>query len=961
MRSKSRVGVLNGAPFSLLKTAWQYLSRYLMTDLVRLHTVSDLLIATAYFAIAAVLFRFARKTKQRFPVRFFFPLKLFTVIILCGLGHLCDIAVPGYPASWASAIVRASTALASCYIAIELTIVLPQLLTLKTPFELEAVNQKLERTIADQKSIEKELEESQRVFKGAFEDAPIGMALVSLEGNFTRVNKALLKIVGYSRQELLSTNFQSITHSDDLQEDVSFVNDLMTGGRKFYQLEKRYIHKQGHMVPVQISVALLTDSEDKPLFFIVHIQDISAQKQVNQSLQASTQAAEAANRAKGEFLAMMSHEIRTPMNAMIGMLELLEDTRLDSQQRDFVEIIRTGSNTLSTVVNDILDFSKVESNKLELEMKRLDLYRCVEDVLALFSPQAEEKRIVLTSLIEPANIPVFFRGDSTRLRQILANLVSNSIKFTKQGEVSIQVKVKPIGSEVAEDLSVSCYEIQFSVKDTGIGIPPEKIAHLFKPFSQLDASITRQYGGTGLGLTISKRLVELMGGKVWVKSKPQQGSTFYFSIRLETYDKASNLCFIQSHISLEGKNLLIVDGITTSRTDLLLQAQSWHLNVSTAESAEAAFEKLLHSGKTFDAIVINESPEIDCHCLALQIRNMPNYEAVPFILLQTRQQALSYSLNNSDPQIELLQKPVRRSQFYNALAQLLLKETTILHHDSSKQPLSATASLDKPLRILLTEDILLNQRVALQMLAAYGYSADVATNGKEAIAALQRQPYDLVFMDVQMPEMDGLQATQQIRSNLKIVQPYIVAMTAHTMKGDREECLLAGMNSYIGKPIRKRDLANALQKCPPLAESKPLLKPTSTAQSTAAAAPDLPANPKKLSTLDTQVLESASSDPSFLIEICESFLEDTPQRLAAIVTAIEQNDALALKETAHALKSLSGCVGAMQLFQICQLVEAIGSSDRVEPARSHMTQLKDEYEKVRLAIQSYQNTLQHTL
>ena len=933
-----------------------------MTDLVRLHTVSDLLIAIAYFAIAAVLFRFARATKQKFPLRFFFPFKLFTVIILCGLGHLFDITVSGYPSSWASSIVRATTALASCYIAIELAIVLPQILALKSPFELEVVNQKLEKTIANQKAVEKELAESQRTFEGAFSDAPIGMALVSLEGSFTNVNKALLKIVGYSRQGLLFTNFQSITHPDDLQEDVSLVNDLMTGRRKFYQLEKRYIHKQGHMVPVQVSTSLLTDFEDKPLFFIVHIQDISAQKQFNQSLQASTQAAEAANRAKGEFLAMMSHEIRTPMNAMIGMLELLEDTHLNAQQQDFVEIIRTGSNTLSTVVNDILDFSKVESNKLELEMKRLDIYKCVEDVLALFSPQAEEKGIVLTSLIDPADVSVFFRGDSTRLRQILANLVSNSIKFTKQGEVSIQVQVKPISSQVAKESSVSCYEIQFSITDTGIGIPPENIANLFKPFSQLDASITRQYGGTGLGLTISKRLVEMMGGKVWVKSQPGQGSIFCFSIKLEPYDKAKSAHFIKNHETLEGKNLLIVDGITTSCRYLLLQAQSWRLNVSTAESAEAALEELLHSGKTFDVVVINESlPKIDCHCLALKIRNMPNYKAVPLILLQTRRQALSRPLNSLDHEIKALQKPISRSQLYNTLAQLLLQETMTPHHDSSKQWLSATASSNKPLRILLTEDIPLNQRVALQMLAACGYSADVASNGKEAIAALQRQPYDLVFMDVQMPEMDGLQATRQIRSNLEMTQPYIVAMTAHTMKGDREECLLAGMNSYIGKPIRRRDLSNTLQQCPPLAESKPSLGSTLTARSTVIEASDLPVSLKKLPTLDTQVLENASSDRSFLIEVCESFLQDLPERLAAVGMAIEQNDALALKETAHALKSLSGCVGAMQLFRLCQLVEAVGSSDRIEPARSHMPQLKDEYEKVQLAIQNYQNTLQHTL
>ncbi|MGB3768539.1 MAG: PAS domain S-box protein [Phormidesmis sp.] len=285
----------------------------------------------------------------------------------------------------------------------ELFILLPQFLLLKSPKELETVNQQLKATLAEQLLAEKDLEESRRTFRGAFDDAPIGMALVSLEGNFLKVNKALVRMLGYSNDELLSTNFQAITHPDDLGADLALMDELTSDERRFYRLEKRYYHKLGHVVSVELSVALLRDSKDSPLYFVAHVQDVSQQKRANVSLIAATQAAEAANEAKSEFLAMMSHEIRTPMNAMIGMAELLEETKLDRQQQDYAKVIRTSGGTLLTVVNDILDFSKIESSNLELEMTRLDLYECVEDVISLFSIQAEEKQLALTSLIEPAN------------------------------------------------------------------------------------------------------------------------------------------------------------------------------------------------------------------------------------------------------------------------------------------------------------------------------------------------------------------------------------------------------------------------------------------------------------------------------------------------------------------------------------------------------------------------------
>ena len=805
----------------LLPTTFQYIPHghcYLwQTPLVGLHIISDTLIALAYSSIPIVLVYFVRKYNQDFSSSLVFLFGLF--IMLCGTGHLLEVVTLWYPIYWVSGLVKAATALVSCYTAVELFILLPQFLLLKSPKELETVNQQLKATLAEQLLAEKDLEESRRTFRGAFDDAPIGMALVSLEGNFLKVNKALVRMLGYSNDELLSTNFQAITHPDDLGADLALMDELTSDERRFYRLEKRYYHKLGHVVSVELSVALLRDSKDSPLYFVAHVQDVSQQKRANVSLIAATQAAEAANEAKSEFLATMSHEIRTPMNAMIGMAELLEETKLDRQQQDYARVIRTSGGTLLTVVNDILDFSKIESSNLELEMTRLDLYECVEDVISLFSNQAEEKQLALTSLIEPANIPSFFIGDATRLRQILSNLTSNSIKFTEQGEISIRVRVDEMCSEPAtREADNSSYRVHFSVKDTGIGIAEDKISRLFKPFSQVDASITRKYGGTGLGLAISKKLIEMMGGSLSVESKVGEGSTFSFFVDLRACGQLGQAEPAETQSGLQQKRLLIVDSNELTGRYLRLQAESWNLVVEVAGSAESALVKLFRS-EPFDAIALSETiADMESVQLASQIRNFPNYQAIPIILLQTRKKGSEKCLSILRNKFRVLQKPVRRSHFYNALVDLLLDEAPTTYRDSaSPDAVKAISSEDKPLRILLTEDIPLNQKVAVQMLSLYGYEVDVANNGKEAVEAVKRQPYDLVFMDVQMPEMDGLEAAQQIRAEHDIAQPHIVAMTAHAMQGDRQECLSAGMNDYIRKPIRKRDLAEALQQCPRLA------------------------------------------------------------------------------------------------------------------------------------------------
>jgi two-component system, sensor histidine kinase and response regulator len=764
-------------------------------------------------------------------------------------------------------------------------------------------------------------------FRKLVQSSLIGVLVADLDGRILDANDTFLCSIGYSREDLAAgrLRWDAITPPDHRWADERAIEQLQATGTS-EPWEKEYIHKDGHRIPVLIGVTMLERPGTECICFVV---DIRRQKQTEQELKAAKEAADAANEAKSQFLANMSHEVRTPMNAIIGITELVLSTPLAPKQAEYLRMVMQSAESLLAVINDVLDFSKVESGRVELERLPFSLRESIGDAVKSLALRSHEKGLEL-ALDVARDVPDWLLGDAGRLRQIVINLLGNAIKFTHEGEVVVQVT----RAEQYDHQAV----LQFCISDTGIGIPAEKLQRVFEAFEQADASTTRNYGGTGLGLAIVRRLVELMDGRVWIESTVGKGSRFYFTARVELCNEAPPERPKARREALKGTRALLVDDNATNRRILSDVLTSWELLPTACESAADAHAELreaFRSGKPFELLLSDVNmPECDGFTFLEQVRRDPSVANIVAIVLTSGDRAEDSARCRELGVDQRLMKPVKQSELYNAIIDALgITPQTADEEQSAGANLPAT----RPLRILLAEDSFVNQRLAVGLLERHGHRVTIANNGRQAVDFAAGNGFDVILMDVQMPELDGLEATRLIRDQERQTgsRVPIIAMTAHAMKGDRTRCLAVGMDEYVAKPVRERQLLTALRTvlgedvAPPPAEH----------------VEEMPEPDQQVIDWDA-ALKICAGDRELLRDIAGAFLEEHPRRISEIRRAIDTSDWELLHRAAHTIKGSMRYFGAAAVFDRAFGLEQLAASQSLEGAEEIFSLLKQELAKL---------------
>ncbi|MDG3002476.1 hybrid sensor histidine kinase/response regulator [Paludisphaera mucosa] len=770
----------------------------------------------------------------------------------------------------------------------------------------------------DRQRVEDDLRQSEARFRGTFENAAVGIAHTDLQGRWLRVNRTFCAIVGREPDELIGRPFSDITHPEDLELGPADFRRLARGERGPYSVEKRYVRRDGEAVWVKLYISLQRDEAGVPAYVIAVLEDVGERKRLEAELRRAKEEAEAASRAKDEFLANVSHEIRTPLNAILGMTELTLETPLTDDQRQCLKTVRSAAEGLVRIVDDVLDFAKIAAGKLDVDASEFSLRAAVGDVLRFLGPRAHAKKLELVSQVRE-DVPDALIGDVGRFRQILINLVGNAVKFTDEGEVFVLVEADD-AAEPGEAEAV----LRVKVSDTGIGIPEAEQARIFRAFEQQDASTTRRFGGTGLGLTIAARLAALMGGGIDVDSEPGRGSTFTLAARFPRKPPPSRAAGSPLRLP-RGRWALVVDDNETTRRVLEGWLAAWGVKVATAGDGMAALDALWRGAarkRPPDVVLLDaRMPDVDGLDLAAKIRASDELAGVPIVMMTTGDEPGDLARSRELRVAARLLKPIRQDELLDAL-RLALDSPAAAAGEPAAPAGDRTEPGGERLSILIAEDDEFNARFLVRLLGRRGWSTRLATDGRQALAMAldESQAFDLMLLDVHMPEIDGFGVVRAVRraeaergGGRRLP---IAALTARSRRGDRDLCLAAGMDDYVTKPVRTDRLFAVVGR---LAGMR---RPAAVE-----AARDLP------DPLDpAPLLAACGGDADLLAGLCRDFLALAPQRLEAARAALRDGDARRLEAAAHKLAGMAA-VFSTAACDLALNVQAAAAEGRLDDAR----------------------------